>query len=89
MEKEKTGNPRFFGDVQDWVMQNSALQALVRLKASFIYDNLNITPREGLDANRNYNQMSHFMRISKFQGVSVLVLFNNEFSSDVFTNLFY
>ena len=73
VEPEKTGRHRFFGDVQDWVMQNSALQALVRLKASFIYGNLNIPPREGLDAKRNFNQMAHFMRISKYLIVVLLV----------------
>ena len=66
MEPEKTGRHRFFGEVQDWVMQNSALQALVRLKSSFIYENLDIPARKGLDAKRNFNQMSHFMRIGKF-----------------------
>ena len=72
VEPEKTGRHRFFGEVQDWVMQNSALQALVRLKASFIYGNLNIPPREGLDAKRNFNQMAHFMRISKYLIVVLL-----------------
>ena len=48
-------------------MQNSALQALVQLKASFIYENLDIPAREGLDQDRNFNQMSHFMRISKLK----------------------
>ena len=46
VEPEKTGKHRFFGEVQDWVMQNSALQGLVRLKASFIYENLQI-PEHG------------------------------------------
>ena len=67
MEPEKTGRHRFFGEVQEWVMQNSALQALVQLKASFIYENLDIPAREGLDQDRNFNQMSHFMRISKLK----------------------
>ena len=53
-------------------MQNSALQALVQLKASFIYENLDIPAREGLDQDRNFNQMSHFMRISKLCAFSIL-----------------
>ena len=50
-----------FGELQDWVMQNSAVQALVKFKAFMMYTIPKGT-REGNDENRNYNQIGNFIR---------------------------
>jgi hypothetical protein len=59
-----TGVHRFYGETQDWVMQNSAFQGLISLKAFLIYGNMDVVPpRPGTDPNRNINVTTNFHRI--------------------------
>jgi len=63
-KRDDTGVHRFFGEVQDWVLQNSAFQALQRFKAFVIYGTMDsVQPRNGCDPNRNWNQVGFFLRV--------------------------
>ena len=55
------GLHRFFGEVQDWVMQNSAFKALMRFKY-FIMTGTSTNPRPGCDRERHWNMAGFFLR---------------------------
>jgi len=61
---KNTGKHRFFGEVQDWVIKNSAFQGLIRLKAFMMKGNLDISqPRQGCDSERNFSNTGNFHRV--------------------------
>jgi len=56
------GTYRFFGEAQDWIMQNTAWQALIRFKAFMMCD-VPVNIRPGCDPERNISLIGNQMRI--------------------------
>lgn len=63
-----TGVNRFFGEPQQWMLENSALQALVRWKA-YMMESVVTEPRPGCDPTRNVNQAGFLIRTRTTQDV--------------------
>ena len=64
-----SGKLRFYGETQDWVMQNSAFQALIKFKAFMMYK-VPSSPRDGMDENRIYNHIGFFARTGVTKNLS-------------------
>ena len=60
-KRHDSGMYRFFGDVQDWVVQNTAFQAIVKFKSFMMY-NVKTEPRPGCDPKAMFNQNFFFAR---------------------------
>ncbi|CAF3614113.1 unnamed protein product [Rotaria socialis] len=60
-KRHDAGLYRFFGEAQDWVMQNTTLQALMRFKYFMMKDTPSL-PRPGCDSQRNWNTCGFFLR---------------------------
>lgn len=59
-----SGKSRFFGEVQDWVIKNSAFEGLMKLQVFFMNGNLDLpTLRPGCDPKRNFNMFGSFHRV--------------------------
>ena len=52
---------RYFGEIQDWTLQNTAFQAMIRFK-TFMMENVESTPRPGCDPDAIFNQNVFFAR---------------------------
>ena len=61
-KRHDAGSYRFFGDVQDWVVENTAFKAIVKFKSLMMY-NVKTTPRPGCDPNAMINQNFFFTRV--------------------------
>ena len=55
------GKLRFFGEPEDWIMENTVFQAIVKFLAFFIYG-VDTICRYGCDPKRNFNFSSFFVR---------------------------
>merc|ERR1712038_247923 len=69
-KREDAGHHRYFGEVQDWVAQNSAFQALKAFE-SFMISGLRdvVEPREGFDKNKPFINLPFFTRIINTQNI--------------------
>ena len=60
-KRHDSGKYRFFGEVQDWVVQNTAFQAIIKFKSFMMY-NVKTRPRKGCDPNAMFSQTIFFAR---------------------------
>lgn len=60
-KRKDSGAWRFFGEAQDWVMHNTAYQALLQFKY-FMMGGIPTNPRPGCDPSRNWNMCGFFLR---------------------------
>jgi len=68
--RDDSGIHRFFGETQDWTLQNTAFQALQSFKAYMISNAKDLVPlKPGCDDSRNWRQSGNFARVTSAPGV--------------------
>jgi len=69
-KRDDSGIHRFFGETQDWTLQNTAFQALQSFKAYMISNTKDLVHlKPGCDDSRNWRQSGNFARVSSAPGV--------------------